>query len=73
MLICVGEFFGIDVEMNQKVIDGKLEFPITTYVLGEHFLVFLKFVSWTLMSLLLSVLVPQCFRLGCDPTAVRRN
>lgn len=40
MLICVGEFFGIDVEMNQKVIDGKLEFPITTYVLGEHFLVF---------------------------------
>uniref|UniRef100_A0A915B4K0 Cwf19-like protein C-terminal domain-containing protein n=1 Tax=Parascaris univalens TaxID=6257 RepID=A0A915B4K0_PARUN len=34
MLICVGEFFGIDVEMNQKVIDGKLEFPITTYVLG---------------------------------------
>ncbi|VDM46490.1 unnamed protein product [Toxocara canis] len=34
MLICVGEFFGDDVQKNEEVIGGQLQFPITTYILG---------------------------------------
>ncbi|EFP11314.1 hypothetical protein CRE_31174 [Caenorhabditis remanei] len=33
-LFCVGEFFGDDDEANQKVIKGKMKFPIPTYILG---------------------------------------
>uniref|UniRef100_A0AC34GPV9 Cwf19-like C-terminal domain-containing protein n=1 Tax=Panagrolaimus sp. ES5 TaxID=591445 RepID=A0AC34GPV9_9BILA len=34
ILLCVGEFFGPDVEMNKKVASGEIQFPIPTYVLG---------------------------------------
>ncbi|CAP29303.1 Protein CBG09248 [Caenorhabditis briggsae] len=33
-LFCVGEFFGDDDEANEKVINGNIEFPIPTYILG---------------------------------------
>uniref|UniRef100_A0A1I7WAP6 Ig-like domain-containing protein n=1 Tax=Heterorhabditis bacteriophora TaxID=37862 RepID=A0A1I7WAP6_HETBA len=34
ILFCVGEFFGLSDEDNQKVINGELEFPVPTYILG---------------------------------------
>ncbi|MFH4981643.1 hypothetical protein AB6A40_008352 [Gnathostoma spinigerum] len=34
MLICVGEFFGPNEETNMDVINGKTNFPVTTYILG---------------------------------------
>uniref|UniRef100_A0A0N5AXC5 CwfJ_C_1 domain-containing protein n=1 Tax=Syphacia muris TaxID=451379 RepID=A0A0N5AXC5_9BILA len=34
MVFCVGEFFGPDDQINQKVLNGEIEFPITTYILG---------------------------------------
>jgi hypothetical protein len=34
VLFCVGEFFGPNDEENQRVVDGELQFPIPTYILG---------------------------------------
>lgn len=34
ILFCVGEFFGPNDEENQKIIDGLIQFPIATYILG---------------------------------------
>ncbi|KAE9550509.1 hypothetical protein FO519_006283 [Halicephalobus sp. NKZ332] len=34
LLICVGEFFGPDQQLNQKVASGEINFPIPTYILG---------------------------------------
>ncbi|VDN54680.1 unnamed protein product [Dracunculus medinensis] len=31
--LCVGEFFGVDEKINSKVMNGDIEFPITTYIL----------------------------------------
>uniref|UniRef100_A0A183BJU8 CwfJ_C_1 domain-containing protein n=1 Tax=Globodera pallida TaxID=36090 RepID=A0A183BJU8_GLOPA len=33
-LFCVGEFFGADEEQNKSVLDGELQFPLPTYILG---------------------------------------
>ncbi|KAH7722384.1 Protein F17A9.2 [Aphelenchoides avenae] len=34
VLFCVGEFFGPDDASNQKVVDGEVQFPVPTYILG---------------------------------------
>lgn len=34
ILVCVGEFFGPNDEENNKIIDGELQFPMPTYILG---------------------------------------
>uniref|UniRef100_A0A7E4W9E9 CN hydrolase domain-containing protein n=1 Tax=Panagrellus redivivus TaxID=6233 RepID=A0A7E4W9E9_PANRE len=34
ILLCVGEFFGPDSELNNRVANGDIQFPIATYVLG---------------------------------------
>lgn len=34
LLFCVGEFFGPDPTINQKINDGEVKFPIPTYILG---------------------------------------
>ncbi|CAI4231518.1 unnamed protein product [Auanema sp. JU1783] len=34
ILLCVGEFFGLDQEANEEVVNGVIDFPIPTYVLG---------------------------------------
>ncbi|CAI5451940.1 unnamed protein product [Caenorhabditis angaria] len=33
-LFCVGEFFGDNDEDNEKLVNGQIEFPIPTYILG---------------------------------------
>uniref|UniRef100_A0A8R1I271 Uncharacterized protein n=1 Tax=Caenorhabditis japonica TaxID=281687 RepID=A0A8R1I271_CAEJA len=33
-VFCVGEFFGDDDDANEKVINGNVEFPLPTYILG---------------------------------------
>nr|CDJ80949.1 Cwf19 and Cwf19 protein domain containing protein [Haemonchus contortus] len=34
MLFCVGEFFGSNADENEKILNGKVEFEVPTYVLG---------------------------------------
>ncbi|CAJ0581583.1 unnamed protein product, partial [Mesorhabditis spiculigera] len=34
MLLCVGEFFGEDDDLNRKLMDGQIDFPVHTYILG---------------------------------------
>uniref|UniRef100_A0A914N2D1 Uncharacterized protein n=2 Tax=Meloidogyne incognita group TaxID=654580 RepID=A0A914N2D1_MELIC len=34
ILFCVGEFFGPDNDENEKVINGEIDFPVPTYILG---------------------------------------
>lgn len=38
-LFSVGEFFGPDMELNDKVRSGEIEFPLPTYILGESLLI----------------------------------
>ncbi|VDO81727.1 unnamed protein product [Onchocerca flexuosa] len=35
MLFCVGEFFGPDNESNERIINGIVKMPISTYILGS--------------------------------------
>ncbi|MCP9260639.1 CWF19-like protein 1 [Dirofilaria immitis] len=35
MLFCVGEFFGPDMELNERIINGIIKMPISTYILGS--------------------------------------
>ncbi|VDO90168.1 unnamed protein product [Haemonchus placei] len=35
MLFCVGEFFGSNADENEKILTGKVEFEVPTYVLGK--------------------------------------
>ena len=34
ILLCVGEFFGPNDELNKKIANGDIDFPVSTYVLG---------------------------------------
>lgn len=43
LLFCVGEFFGPNEEENRRVVDGLVDFPVETYILGYLLLVIVEF------------------------------